>query len=80
MRGVAIPIEYAVLRRGKGLRREAELDKRPDVPGQQVVIKLVDLRPVVNGLAIFDSHCSQHVVKDRVEPDIAKAEFVDSES
>src|ERR1035438_1466898 len=61
------------------LRFETELDKRPDAPGQQVVIKLVDLRPVVDGLAIFHSHCSQHVVKDRVKTDIAKAEFIHSE-
>jgi hypothetical protein len=56
--------------------REAEFDKRPDVPGQQVVIELVDLRPVVDSLSIFDAHRSQHIVKDGVKTDIAKAEFI----
>ena len=79
VRRVAVPIEDAVVRRGKRSRRETELNKWPDVPGQQIVIELVDLRPVVDGLAIFDSHCPQHIVKDRVEADIAKAEFIGSE-
>jgi len=78
MRCVPGPIKYAALRGGKRLRSKPELDKRPDVPGQQVVIELVDLRPVVNRRPILDLHCSQHVVKDRVESYIAKAKLVDS--
>ena len=77
MRCVALPIEDAVLRGGKRLRSETELDKRPDVPSQQVIVKLVNLRPVVDGPAIFDSHCSQHIVKDGVESYIAKAKLID---
>ena len=65
--------------RGKRLRRKTELNKRLDVPGQQVVVKLVDLRPVVDGFSVFDLHRSQHVMKDRMKADVAKAEFIHSE-
>ena len=79
MRSIAMPIEDAVLRCGQRLWRKAELDKRLDVPRQQIVIELVDLRPVIHGLSIFDSNRSQHVVEDRVETNVAKTEFVRDE-
>ena len=60
-------------------RRETELDERLDVLRQQIVVELVDLRPVISQLSVLDSHRPQHVVKDRVESDVAKAELVRDE-
>ena len=45
--------------------------------GQQVIVELVDFGPVVDGLAVFDVDRAQYVVEDRVEADVAEAEFVD---
>ena len=76
VRGVALPIKDAVLRSGKRLGSKAEFNERLDMAGLQAVIKLVDLCPVIDGLAIFGSHGSQHVVKDGVKANVAETEFV----
>jgi len=76
MRRVAIPVEDAALRRCEELRCETKFDKRPNMPGQQIVIEFVDLRPVVYGLAVFGANCTQHIVEDRMESNVAKPEFV----
>ena len=64
---------------GQRFRREAQLDEWLDVTCKQIVVEAVDSRPVVNGLAILDADCLQHVVKDGVEPDVAEAELVDGD-
>ena len=57
-------------------RGEAQFDKWSDVPGQQVIVKLVDLGPVINRLAVLDSDSTEHIVENRIEPNAAKPEFV----
>ena len=44
--------------------------------GQQVVIELVDLGPLVDGLVVLDLHRSEKVVEDGVKADVAKAKFL----
>ena len=46
------------------------------MPRQQVVVELVDLRPVIHGLAVLHFHRSQYVVKNRVKAYVAKAELI----
>ncbi len=70
-----MPIEDAVLGRGQRFRSKAELDKWLDMPRQQIVVELVDLRPVVYGLSIFNADRSQNIMEDRVESNVAKTEF-----
>src|ERR1035438_57574 len=79
MRCVALPIEDSVIRRGKRSRREAEFNERPDVPGEQIVVESIDLRPVVDSLAVLNVDSTQHVVEYRVKTDVAKAEFIGGE-
>ena len=57
--------------------REAELDERLDPHAEEGVVQLVDLRPVVDRLAVDDLHGAEVVVEDGVEADVTKAELVD---
>ncbi len=40
-----------------------------------IVVEMIDLRPVIHGLSIFNPYCSQNIMKDSVEPYLAKTEF-----
>jgi hypothetical protein len=77
MRCVSLPIEDLVAGSRHVLWREAQLHERPDIPGKQIVIELVDLRPVIAGSAVLYSDRAERIVKDRMEPDVTKTEFVD---
>ena len=45
------------------------------MPRQQIVVELVDLRPVIDGLSIFDADRSQNIMEDGVEAYVAKTKF-----
>ena len=55
---------------------KTELDEWLDMHRQQLVIELVDLRPVISRVAARDSHCSEYVVKNRVKTYIAKPQLI----
>ena len=77
MRGIALPIKDFVVGRLHCVGREAQLDKWLDAARQQVIVELVYFGPVVDVLPVFDSHRAQYVVEDRMETNVAEAEFVD---
>ena len=80
MRGIAVPPEDLVFGGLQRLRREAELDEGLDSLGEQVVVKLVDAGPVVGHMPVRPLlHRAERIVKDGVEADVAKAEFVDGD-
>ena len=76
VRGVTVPIEDTVLGRGERLGGETELHERLEVLRQQLAIELVDLRPVVTGFSVVDSHRSQDIVEDGVKSYISESKFI----
>jgi hypothetical protein len=47
------------------------------VSGEEVIVELINLGPVIGRFAILDPKRAKHVVEDGVETDIAKSQFVD---
>jgi hypothetical protein len=77
MRDITLPIENLVVGRFHGVQCESQLDKWLDATRQQVIVELVCFGLVVDVLAVFHSHRSHYVVEDRIETNVAEAEFID---
>jgi hypothetical protein len=77
MRRIALPIEDLVVGRLHGVRCEPQFDKWLDATREQIIVELVYFGPVVGVLAVFDSHRAQYIAEDRMETNVAEAEFID---
>ena len=76
MRCVPVPVEDAVLGCRQGFWSKAKLDKWLDMARQQIVVELVDLRPVIHGFLVFDAHRSEDIMEDGVESNVAKTKLI----
>src|SRR5207247_1668850 len=77
MRSISLPIENLIVGCFHRIRRKAEFHKWLNPALEQIVIKQVQLGPVVCGFTVLDTHRGKHVVENRVEANVAKAGFID---
>src|SRR5262245_50959702 len=76
MRGVALPMKDGLPGGRHRLRCESELDERANTLGEQLIVKIVELRPVVDSATLDLPYSAENVVKDVVEAQIAETQFV----
>ncbi len=69
-----VPEGVIIQARGQRLGHEADLDKRPHAVGQQAIVDLIDIGPVVDRVALCVLAVDAIlIVEDGVEADVAKA-------
>ena len=74
---VGIPPKDFLLTAGERRRHEAQFHKGTDIHGEQIVIKFINVLPVMDGGAVLVFGINAHVVVEQsVKADVMKTDFV----